>query len=161
MKQMMIFPSLDDDEHKIRLVLPISEVHGYHFYLAKAAEDITNEQCWFELSTITRGGKKISSKTLMTEYLKLVNVNIDKVIFTDCESIKQRAKVFQHSYIIYPVTSLIKHFTHMDVWDCLLECNIRLISVWKNEICWPSHQFFQQPIVNLYAKYQDSIRIAV
>lgn len=148
MKNMMIFPSLDDDEQEPKLVFPVQNFHRYHLLIAKKAEAIIQETCWFELSTINNGSKT-NMLQYMHRYLDIESLDIKNIIFTDCKNIQERAKTFPNSTIIVSKNIINEISSDVKTLDFLFIKNIKLLSMYKSlPIIY--HDFFRQNrILNL------------
>lgn len=148
MKNMVIFPSLDDDEQEPRLIFPVQKFHRYHLLIAKKAESIINESCWFELSA-RNNGSKTNLLQYMHRYLDIETLDIKNIILTDCQNIYERAKTFPNSTIIISKKTLNTILDDVKLLDFLLLKNIRLLSMYKS-LPAIEHEFLRQnKILNL------------
>lgn len=142
MKNMVIFPLLDDDEQEPKLIFPVQKFHRYHLLIAKKAESIINQQCWFELSTVNNGSK-IGMLQYMHRFLDIENLDIKNIILTDCKDIKDRAKTFPNSTLIVSKKILNTSIEDIKLLDYFVMKNISLLSVYKS-LPLIDHEFIKQ-----------------
>lgn len=143
MKNMVIFPSLNDDEYEPKVIFPIQKFSQYHLLIAFKAEKITQEKCWLEFSCKSEAGK-VSLLNLMHKYLDVEASDFKRIIITDCKNLFERAKTFPNSFIVLNKRNLLEALNNQKLLDFLLLKNIRFLTIMKGEIAIINHPFFQE-----------------
>lgn len=144
-----MYPSLAGDEYDPKIIYSsqFNQLTDIHVGIANEIEKIYGHKVWFEMSIYKNDGEKTSLADLMNRYIQFENKEVKEVIFTDCKTFEERAKIFPDVHFIVSNRKFerIVSTGNERSWQIFQIFHTKFIVIGKiyEKLVLPNHPFFQ------------------